>query len=186
MPSSGCHLPVRMGVFRVFLGAHSGANAGYEDLFRGPDCKPPAPPKKSFNQIFDDFVANKEHGFVLTNAAEELGADVIPELTQRLKRGLHGKKGRAVVIALGKISPELALPLIEVAFGSSYNATRTFAAEYLANHPTPAAKQLAQTVLQKEAHESAKKWLTQCINMYQRELNCRINEASSGKHEREQ
>src|SRR6267143_4846635 len=22
MPSSGCHLPVRMGVFRVFLGAH--------------------------------------------------------------------------------------------------------------------------------------------------------------------
>ena len=24
MPSSGCHLPVRMGVFRVFLGAHSG------------------------------------------------------------------------------------------------------------------------------------------------------------------
>src|SRR5712691_1787570 len=23
MPSSGCHLPVRVGVFRVFLGAHS-------------------------------------------------------------------------------------------------------------------------------------------------------------------
>ena len=45
-----------------------------------------------------------------------------------------------------------------------YNATRYYAAEYLANHPTEAAKRLAQKRLEVETHETARNMLTRCIN----------------------
>lgn len=139
-----------------------GSNMGFENIFR--KTPPAPPPPKSFDEIFRDFVAGKEHGFVMTNAAGVLGATVVPELKQRLESDLHGPQGRAAVIAFGKIDPELALPLIEQAFGSSYNATRFYAAEYLANHPTEAAKQLARQRLEVERHETARNMLTRCVS----------------------
>jgi hypothetical protein len=117
----------------------------------------------AFGQTFERFVAGNEQDFVLTRAAQDLGELAIPELQRRLSDGFEGSEGRAAVIALQGLPPDLALPLIRVAFGSSYNATRFYAAQYLEFYPTAAAKELARERLAKETYETARKALERSL-----------------------
>lgn len=109
---------------------------------------------EDFEAALRRFVDNREDGFRIQRMASDLGELAIPSLTRRLTDDRNGSNGRAAAIALEDLSPSLALPLVAMAFESSYRGVRYFAVEYVVKHKgDPSVIELARKQMQVEKDE---------------------------------
>jgi hypothetical protein len=93
---------------------------------------------------FRDFAEGREHGFALSDQVSLMGEASLPTLRQLFDRNRHGELGRAVMIALRGLPPDLALPLVEEALATSdWDAVRFYAADYLESQPSTGGTALA-------------------------------------------
>jgi HEAT repeat protein len=89
-------------------------------------------PAEETKRLLDRFVANILHGFELEQRIAQIGEAAIPELKRRIR--LDGNDSRAAMIAIQKMPPTLAAPMVAEALKCSYSATRHFAVEYMERH----------------------------------------------------
>lgn len=89
-------------------------------------------PAEEAKRLLDRFVANVLHGFELEKRIAEIGEAAIPELKRRIQ--MDGNNSRAAMIAIQKMPPALAMPMVAEALKCSYGATRSFAVEYMERH----------------------------------------------------
>lgn len=86
----------------------------------------------------------KLDAYKVTDAVTPIGERAVPTIRNWLSKNLNRQGGRAAVVAVHKLPPEVALPVVEDALKSSHPTVRNFARDYLLQHPeSPACRNLA-------------------------------------------
>lgn len=119
----------------------------------------PNEPDAKLRQLLSGVAAGDTHGWTLSEYVANLGPSAMTFLAAELRNDVDGKRGRAAVIGLREIAPEVALPLIEEALRSNWAAARYYAAEYLSLHKTEACRKLARKVVSSEADPNVRSQL---------------------------
>jgi len=76
----------------------------------------------------------KLDAYKVTDAVKPIGALAIPTIRDWLAKNLHRQGGRAAIVAIKGMPPDIALPVVEDALKSSHSTVRSFAIDYLKQH----------------------------------------------------
>ncbi len=148
---------------RTWLQSTRPAVREYARSFLGTDEELP-PMERELTETLKAVAAGEEHATVLAERVERAGAQAIPVLRRFLESDLHGREGRAAVIGLRKLPPELSLPLVIEAFKSDWEAVRYYAAEYLVSRPSADGKAIAHNQLPKETDADVRRLLEMALS----------------------
>jgi HEAT repeat protein len=89
-------------------------------------------PAEETKRLLDRFVGNVLDGFELQRRIAEIGEAAAPELKRRIQ--LDGNDSRAAMIAIQRMPPGIACPLVAEGLKCSHRAARSYAVEYMEQH----------------------------------------------------